>query len=75
MESASKSKKIRVIDSFWTFLVAVAFLGPLALPLLWRNPRYSTVTKVAGSVAVLAFTYFLLYVAGDLMNSMFKRID
>ena len=34
------SEKIRPIDSVWTFLVALAFLGPLALPLLWRNPRF-----------------------------------
>lgn len=75
MEPAPSDKKIKVIDSLWTFLVAVAFLGPFALPLLWRNPRYSILTKGVASVAVCAFTYFLLHFAGELMSTMFRRID
>ncbi|NBX76264.1 MAG: hypothetical protein EBQ92_06895 [Proteobacteria bacterium] len=53
--------KIKVIDSFWVFLVATAFLGPFALPLLWRNPNWSKRTKIIGSIAVIAFTLVLLY--------------
>jgi len=53
--------KIKVIDSFWTFLVATAFLGPFALPLLWRNPNWSKKTKVIGTVAVIILTLGLVY--------------
>jgi hypothetical protein len=53
--------KIKVIDSFWVFLVATAFLGPFALPLLWRNPNWSKRTKIIGSVAIIAITLGLIY--------------
>ena len=53
--------KIKVIDSFWVFLVATACLGPLALPLLWRNPNWSKRTKIIGSVAIIAVTLGLIY--------------
>jgi hypothetical protein len=63
-------KKVRVIDSLWTFLVAVACLGPFALPLLWRNPRYSITTKVAASVAVILFTWFLFKAGNAYLESI-----
>ena len=54
-------KQPKFIDSFWVFIVATAVSGPLALPLLWRNPHYSVKTKTLVTVAVLAFTALLLY--------------
>ena len=63
-------KKEKVIDSFWTFLVATAFLGPLALPLLWRNPKYKVSTKVVGSIAVLLFTWLLVHFSTSFMSDM-----
>ncbi len=70
MEEKPVVKKGRVIDSFWTFLVATAVLGPFALPLLWRNPRYKVTTKVAASVAVILFTYFLVKFANTFLETM-----
>lgn len=67
--------KIKVIDSLWTFLVATAFLGPFALPLLWRNPRFKVQTKVIGSIAVLLFTYFLMKFAAEFIGDQVKVLD
>lgn len=61
--TAPGKEKIRVIDSLWTFLVAVAVVGPFALPLLWRNPRYRVRTKVVASVLVIALTVALVLLA------------
>ena len=38
-------------------ILALLFLGvgPLALPLLWRSPRFNTAQKAAVTVANLAF--------------------
>jgi membrane protein implicated in regulation of membrane protease activity len=46
---------------FKTPLLVTAFLcvGPLALPLLWFNPRFTKKTKVIVSVIVLILTYYL----------------
>ncbi|MFM8270409.1 MAG: hypothetical protein ACKN9V_09505 [Pseudomonadota bacterium] len=66
--------KIKVIDSFWVFLVATAFLGPFALPLLWRNPHWSKKTKIIGSIAILALTVALIY-SLSLINDLFRELE
>lgn len=53
----------KIIDSVWTFIVATACLGPFALPLLWRNPRYSKLTKILGSLVVCLLTGLLIWIA------------
>jgi hypothetical protein len=72
--AAPEKPKVKIIDSLWAFLVATAVMGPLALPLLWRNPRYKVSTKVAGSVAVIAFTYFLIHFAATFLDNMYNDL-
>lgn len=66
--------KVRVIDSLWTFFIALAVVGPLALPLLWRNPRFKVRTKLYGSVVVVAFTLFLVWVLGAFLDSTMQQM-
>ncbi len=40
----------------------MAFIGPFALPLLWRNPRFKTSTKIAGSVIILIVTLVCVWI-------------
>jgi hypothetical protein len=51
-------------------VVAVLCVGPLALPLLWVNPRYKIVAKVIGTVAIVGLTIGLAYV----MAGMYSRL-
>ena len=46
---------------FKTSIVVIALLsvGPLALPLLWWNPRYKRLTKIIWTLLVLVLTYAL----------------
>ena len=46
---------------FRTSSLIIAFLcfGPLALPLLWLNPRFSNRSKIIISVCVIVLTYYL----------------
>lgn len=46
---------------FKTPMLIIAFLcvGPLALPLLWFNPRFSKRSKVIISIIVIILTYYL----------------
>ena len=50
---------------FSTTVVVVALLcvGPLALSLVWFNPRYSIITKVVVTILVIVFTFLLGYFA------------
>ena len=40
-------------------VLALLTLGPLALPMLWTNPRYSLVVKVVVTVVIIVLTILL----------------
>jgi hypothetical protein len=44
-----------------TVVLALLCLGPLALPLVWLNPRYKPATKAVLTVFVLGVTILCLY--------------
>jgi hypothetical protein len=51
-------------DEKWyhrTYAVAAAILllGPFALPLVWKNPRYTKTAKIAVTVVVIIMTYYM----------------
>ncbi|HLE00418.1 MAG TPA: hypothetical protein VJB59_09165 [Bdellovibrionota bacterium] len=65
-----QSENGRIVDSLWMFTAAVLAAGPFALPLLWRNPRFSRKTKIWVSLAVLVLTAALVLVSGGLLSGM-----
>ena len=54
-----------------SLVTALLTVGPLALPLLWINPRYKRTTKIVVSIVVLAVT---LYCA-KVMVSTYQRVS
>ena len=44
-----------------TIVLALLFLGPMALPLVWINPRFKIVTRAIVTVIVLGVTILCLY--------------
>jgi hypothetical protein len=67
--------KVKVIDSLWTFTVAVAFAGPFALPLLWRNPRFSLRTKIISSILVIALTLAILWIFEVIVKDSYQKFQ
>lgn len=49
-----------------TVVMALLCLGPLALPLVWLNPRYKPATKAIITVAVLGLMIACTYLLGAL---------
>ena len=45
-------------------IIALLCVGPLALPLMWFNPRFSMKAKVVTSVLVLVATYLIGLLCG-----------
>ena len=45
----------------YTLVIALLSIGPLALPLLWKNPRFSVKNKIILTTVVCVLTY-LLYI-------------
>ncbi len=58
-----------------TVIIALAVLGPFALPLVWAHPRYKPWTKVALTVMVLAFTVWATLFARELLTRLLDRLD
>ena len=57
-----------------TVIIAVLAVGPFSLPLVWRNPRYSFVTKLAVTVGIIALTVVLCYIMGEMYKNMLDQI-
>jgi hypothetical protein len=57
-----------------TLVVALLCLGPLALPLVWTNPRYKGITKLLITVAIIALTIILCYVMMNMYRNLMDQI-
>lgn len=55
-------------------VLALLTLGPLALPLVWINPRYSIVNKVIATVGVIVLTMMLSYASAVAYRSLIDQI-
>jgi hypothetical protein len=55
-------------------VVGLLTLGPLALPQVWFNPRYTKIAKFAVTAGILAITFMLCYTAASLYNKLFDQI-
>ena len=51
-------------------VIALVCLGPLALPLVWFNPRYKPATKAVVTAVVLVVTVVSLY----LMSAAYQKV-
>jgi len=58
-----------------TVIMALLCLGPLALPLVWVNPRYKLLAKAIITVAVLAFTIACTYLLGALYRQFLNQFS
>ena len=53
-----------------TLVTAFLFIGPLALPLVWINPRFSPKAKIVISVITVILTYYLVILVADSLKSI-----
>lgn len=53
---------------------ALLCLGPLALPLVWLNPRYKPATKAILTVVVLVVTVLCIYLMGVAYRQVIDQI-
>lgn len=56
-------------------VIALLCLGPLALPLVWLNPRYKIVTRLIVTGLVIAFTILLCYLTMNVYLRLVKQIE
>jgi hypothetical protein len=56
-------------------VIALLCLGPLALPLVWLNPRYKPVTRAVITVIVLVVTVLCVYLMNEVVQQMLDQIQ
>lgn len=69
------SSGTRWYSSTSTVVVALLFLGPLALPLVWMNARYKVATKVIVTAIVIGLTIFLCYLTVNIYFRLTEQIN
>jgi len=57
-----------------TVVLALLFLGPMALPLVWMNPRFKILTRAIITVIVVVFTILLMYMAVNIYQRMLDQL-
>ena len=55
-------------------VIALLCLGPLALRLVWFNPRYKTTTRLVVTVLVIAITILSFYLVAHLYRNLMEQI-
>ena len=53
-------KKIKWYFSTYFIVIAIGFVGPLALPLIWWRPQTTRAWKIGLSIGVLLLSWILL---------------
>jgi len=56
-------------------VIGLLCLGPLALPLVWANPKYKVITKIIITIVVVAVTIWLCQLMGQMYQRMIKQIN
>lgn len=56
-------------------VIALLCLGPLALPLVWLNPRYKPTTRAIITAIVLAVTVLCLYLMTAIYQLLLGQIE
>lgn len=57
-----------------TVVIAVLTLGPLALPLVWFNPRYNIIAKAVITVGIIALTFLLCWAMAIMYRNLLEQI-
>jgi predicted nucleic acid-binding Zn ribbon protein len=71
----SKNSKTKWYFSTSTVVIALLCFGPLALPLVWFNPRYKITTKLAVTAIVIAFSIFFCYLTVNMYLRLMEQIE
>jgi len=50
-------------------------LGPFGLPLLYRSPKFSRKMKILLTVAVVVYTFYLIFATLQIAKELYRRIE
>ncbi len=74
--TAEPASKSRWYHNLWFVLAMLLFvLGPLGLPLVWKNPRFSRRVKYALTALMVAYTLWLIKLTGQMVQAVYQSVE
>jgi uncharacterized membrane protein len=73
-DSYKPTPKTKWYYSTSAVVIGLLCLGPLALPLVWGNPKYKVIAKIIITLVVIAATIWLCQLAGQMYQRLMKQI-
>ena len=68
------SQKAKWYHQTSTVVIALLCLGPLALPLVWFNPRYKITTRIVVTILVIALSIWIYYLTMGMYKELTDQI-
>ncbi|MHC4679612.1 MAG: zinc ribbon domain-containing protein [Planctomycetota bacterium] len=80
LDGSRRSSPATPVSKKWYFatgsvIMALLCLGPLALPLVWLNPRYKPLTKVFITLIAFAVTVLCMYLVVAVYQRTLSQLD
>ncbi len=72
--AGSRPRQKKWYFSTSSVVIALLCVGPLALPLVWFNPRYKAATKLIITVIVLVVTVLCTYLAASAYRQLLDQL-
>ena len=72
--SANSKQKIPWHQKTSSWIIGFIFVGPLVLPMIWANPKYSIIKKIILTIILVAITVYLIKMMGDVIDRYYKMI-
>ncbi len=74
-EAGRPKPKTKWYYSTSAIVIGLLVVGPFALPLVLKNPKYKVITKVIITIVVIAFTIWLCYLMGYMYQRLIKEVN
>ncbi len=75
IDRTSRETKAKWYYTTSNVIIAHLCLGPLALPLLWFNPRYKIIIKIVFTVIIIAMTVMLCQWMADIYSKFMEQFN
>jgi predicted nucleic acid-binding Zn ribbon protein len=56
-------------------VIGLLVVGPFALPLVWKHPKYKVVTKVIITIVVIVVTIWICWLMGHLYQRLIEEVN
>ncbi len=73
-DSYKPKPKVKWYYSTSAIVIGLIVVGPFALPLVWKNPKYKVITKAIITIVVIALTIWFCYLMGQMYQRLIKRV-